>query len=347
MMPAGLDPKRTLVVVDLSGWLHKAWHVSVGILRADDTTGERYLKMASMVIGWLVALLSDPCPAMVAVAVDSVGETIRHKRTAMFDPDRRYKAGRIRKPADFYGTSNRILEIIAMHRVPILAAEQWEADDVFATVKAEAAKLGCYVVFLTIDKDIGQLVDDTTFLWDGTAKGGLVRAADIEARWQVPPSLLRDLLAVMGDNSDNIKGVPGLGLEKASAVLRHHGSLEKALQTRTIGPTPQEIKDAEKARAKAKKAGDEAALAEATTALEVLRTGRDIAAWTAVLQEHHETVTLACELVTLDAAAPILWDPDDLPVGGFDVEELREAYLSLGFGALAKEVRHAPKARYV
>ena len=334
MTPAGLDPKRTLVVVDLWWWLNKAFH-------ARGIEG-----MAACVVGWIVALLSDPAPAMVAVAVDSVGPTWRHKMTAMLDPDQRYKAGREPRPPEFYSIANRVLEIIALHRIPILAAEGWEADDVFGAVKQEAAGLGCYVVMLTADKDMGQLVDATTFMWDG--RDSLVGPSEIEAKWGVPPCLIRDLLAVMGDDSDNIKGVLGLGQVKAAAVLRLHDSLDAALAAPAgFGPSEATIKEAEKAKAKAKKSGDEAALKGATADLEGLRDVRNVAAWTAILQASRERVELARKLVTLDTAAPIAWNVEELPVGGFDEAELRTAYLALGFSALAREVRTYPKASFV
>ncbi len=328
--PVGLDSSRTLVIVDLSWWLARAFH-SRGVEG-----------MAPMVIGWLVRLLSDPLPWGVAVALDSVGPTWRHQRTAELEPDRRYKAGREPRPPEYYSVCNRIIDIIALHRIPLLCAEGWEADDCIAAAVPRALDAGLCPVILTEDKDLTQLCEDGCVLWDGEAK--VTGQPEVRTRWGVDPRQIRDLLAIMGDDGDNVRGVLGLGQVKAAALLRAFGSLERCLEVVPEPPTEEKIKAAEKHRTKAKKAGGDA-LEHAEADLAMLRRARDHASWLTKLKEARATVELARELITLDASAPILWEPEELPVGGFDEGELRQAYTALGFSALARDVKSWPKAK--
>jgi len=333
-----MQADRLLVIVDFSWWLNLAFRVA-------GVEG-----MAPIVIGRLVELLRGDVAACLAVALDSVGPTWRHDITEGLPREQAYKGTREPKPREFYALSNRLIDVVRMHRIPIFAAEGWEADDCFAAAVPHARAAGLEVAILTADKDLGQLVGDGVVLWDG---GERVRGpAEIFAEWYVEPALLGDLLAIVGDSSDNVRGVPGLGPVRAAELLLSYGDLETALALPPEPVSEQEIKAAEKVLAAAKRAaskpsatGAEHRAADvAKGALERLRERRNVARDLSLLQRHADDVRLARRLVQLDAAAPIEWNPSELPVGGYDVAAIRRAYLSLGFHNLASEVRTFPKA---
>lgn len=332
MIPPGIDPHGLLVVVDLSWWIHKAFALG-------GVDG-----MVSTVVGWLVRLLEEPAPPMLAVALDSVGPTWRHRRTEGFAPERQYKANRERKPREFHLQARRILEIIGMHQIPAFWAEGWEADDSIAAAVEQAQRAGLTTAILTADKDLGQLVRSGpagVYIWDGDAS---VRGpAEIEERWGVPPALLGDALAIIADKSDNLQGADGLGEKAAAAILRAHGSLAAAFAAETPDVRAQ-VKDFERrlAAAKRKKEPTETLAAE----LAAGRAVQHLAKATMRLQECRDAVELSRELIELDPQAPIAWDLDALPVGGFDGPRLSDVYANLGFTRLARVVRSTAKPRF-
>ncbi|HLM74467.1 MAG TPA: 5'-3' exonuclease H3TH domain-containing protein, partial [Polyangiaceae bacterium] len=177
------------------------------------------------------------------------------------------------------------------------------------------------------------------FLWDGAQR--LRGPAEIQAdkKHPVPPRLIPDFLAIVGDAGDNVRGVKGLGPVAAAAILKRYGSVQAALQVDLPSIDTAAIKNLEKEIARAKGAGVENRRAE----LHRLRAERDLGKWLAELQAHRADVELAKRLVTLDAGAPIVWNLKELAIGGYDVEAIRRAYRALGLKNLAEEVRFFPK----
>jgi DNA polymerase-1 len=330
MIPAGLSSHNLLVVVDFSWWLNRAYR----IVEIDG--------MASMVVKWFTDLLRGDAPAFLAAAVDSIGPTWRHELTEGLPEEQQYKGHRDPKPPEFYAVSRKILDIVKMHRIPIFYAEGYEADDCFAAAVYCARENGLVTVILSEDKDLGQLVFPDVFLWDGAGK--LRGPAEIEAnpKHPVPPRLIADLLAIVGDTGDNVRGVKGLGPVAAAAVLRRFGSLEAALASEPVGNGPvalAAIKSLEKEIARANGVGVDGRRAE----LARLRAERDVGKALAMIQAHRDEVLLAKRLVTLDADAPIRFDLRELAIGGYDVEAIRKAYRALGLKNIAEEVLYFPK----
>jgi 5'-3' exonuclease len=316
-------------VIDLSWWINQALHIG-GLESIMSTT-----------IGKLVALLRGETPSFLAVAADSVGPTWRHTLTDDMPEKWRYKGNREPRPTEYHAVCNRVFDVIRMHRIPILYAEGWEADDVMAAAKVRAQRDGLITAFLTLDKDIGQLVDETTFLWDGRQELRGPREIEANKKHPVPPHLIPDLLAIASDKGDNIPGVPDLGPIKAAAILRRYGSLAAALAATPDVVTEAQIKIAEKARATAKRAG--VGLETAHASLVALRERRDLAEWLQVLQANRVAAELGLRLTTLDAACPIAWDIRELAIGGYGADRIRRTYRALGFGSLAAEVETFPK----
>lgn len=329
-LPPGIDDGRgTLVIVDLSGWIHRGYH-----LHGIDG-------IVSHAVGCLVDLLTDPAPGCVAVALDCGGPTWRHQRTEGFDPARQYKAGRPPKPPEFYAQADQVTRIVTLHRIPLLWADGFEADDCIAAAVEKGRAEGLQVFILTEDKDLGQLVTaeaPAVSLWNGRDK--VSGPEEILARFGVFPEQLGDFLSIVGDSSDNVDGARGLGDKAAAEILAGFGTLAAALAVSP--PAVENPKPLEGELRKAKKRGGDAQIA-AEGQLAALRARNSLAKKLAVLHRDRDTVELARELVTLDPRAPIAWDREELPVGGFDVRALREVYQNLGFTRLAREIRPSRK----
>lgn len=333
MMPPGLAPERTFVIVDISWWMNQALHI--GGLES----------LLSTTIGKLANLLRGEVPWFIAVAADSVGPTWRHELTENMPREWQYKGNRDPKPIEYQHVCNRVFEVIRLHRIPILYVEGYEADDVIAAASTRAHEFGLTTAILSADKDLGQLLDDRTFLWDG--KDRLRGPVDFEQdkKHPVPPRLIADLLAIASDRGDNIPGVPDLGPTKAAAILRAYGSLYGALDATPEFVQDDAIKAAEKLYAKCKKEdpqGDRASSARLN--LEMLREKRDLAKWLVHLQKHRGAAELSFKLTTLDCNCPIAFNINELAIGGYDANAIRKTYRALGFSNLANDVTSFPKS---
>ncbi len=339
MIPPGMEGRKLLVIVDLSWWLSAAFH-------AQGVEG-----LFAIVTGWLAQLLTPPAPAMLAFAVDAARPGRRDVLTAHLEPGARYKANRPPRPPGYHDVARRVRELIAAHGIPLLYAEGEEADDTAATATRRALEeprlAGTTVVFCTEDKDWLQGVGERVIAWDG--EQGVMGPAEVEAcrKHPVPPHLLGDLLAITGDTSDGVAGVPGLGPTKAALLLRRLGGLSECLfaDALPLGPLEAEVKRIDKqrvkdARSRAIGLPDPWERPRFSAAQEV-----QVHKALALLQEHSEQVRLSRELVRLRLDAAIAWDPDALPVGGFDAARIRQVYKAVGYTRLAQEVPSFAKPR--
>ncbi len=328
------DP-GALVLVDWSSWLHKAWAL------AD-------VDMLPMLVGWLCSMLSYQ-PAHVAIALDSPGSTFRHRMQHPSDEGWRYKGDRPAKPETFFAICAKATQIAELHAIPCLWADGYEADDVIATACAKARAAGYRVWIATADKDLHQLVDATAGsglvvgTWDrsgmaddkSTPRGGTYRGPpEVRAKWGVEPAQLVDLLAIMGDSSDNIPGVEGLGPLRAAAILQRYGTLDAALaappwdEARFAG-VDAKIKFLAKPAKTIKEARVERAELMDRRACERDRVKLAAAA---------DVARFARDLTALDCDAPVDVPWEDIALGGYDVEALRARYAQIGFTAKAAQV---------
>ncbi|MBK7826650.1 DNA polymerase I [Nannocystis sp.] len=174
------------------------------------------------------ALRKEFAPEVFVAVFDHSGPTFRN---ALF-PD--YKAHRPPPPEDLIPQMPLVRGATTALGLPAIEAVNYEADDIIATYTMQAQKLGRRVVILSSDKDLMQLVDDGSetrppvLLYD-TMKQKLLGSAEVLEKWGVPPAQLGDLLALTGDSSDNIPGVPGIGPKTAAGLLAEFGSLEALL----------------------------------------------------------------------------------------------------------------------
>ncbi len=162
-------------------------------------------------------------PGYLFAAMDSKTKTFRHE---MY-PE--YKATRNKTPEDLHAQIPWICDILETLGVPVLQCDGYEADDVIATVAKKCSEQGRQCRILSGDKDLMQLVNDTTLILkpeSGAQTWKLTDSAGVEAEWGVPPSKLLDLLSLYGDTADNVPGVHGVGVKTASKLLTDYGDLD-------------------------------------------------------------------------------------------------------------------------
>ena len=163
----------------------------------------------------LINVLRDEQPTHIVVAFDVSRRSFRTERYA------EYKAGRSETPTDFKGQVSLVKEVLAALRIPVVEKEGYEADDVIATLAGQARDQGMEVLICTGDRDAFQLVgDDVTVLYPRKGVSDLARMdpAAVAAKYGVGPERYRDLAALVGETSDNLPGVPGVGAEDRRQV---------------------------------------------------------------------------------------------------------------------------------
>ena len=203
-----------LVLVDGSSYLYRAFHAFPPLTNsAGEPTGAMY-----GVLNMLKSLISQVQPSHIAVVFDAKGKTFRDE---MFE---QYKSHRPPMPDDLRKQIQPLHDIIRALGIPLLVIEGVEADDVIGTLAVAASKANQKVLISTGDKDMAQLVDNNIMLINTMNNTLLDREAVIE-KYGIPPELIIDYLALMGDSADNIPGVAGVGEKTALGLLQGIGSM--------------------------------------------------------------------------------------------------------------------------
>ncbi|AFU99502.1 DNA polymerase I [Simiduia agarivorans] len=204
-----------VVLVDGSSYLYRAFHALPPL------TNSKGMPTGAVkgVINMIRRLLKDYPGSPVVVVFDAKGKTFRDD---MF-PD--YKAQRPPMPDDLRPQVQPIHDIVRAMGLPLLVEEGVEADDVIGTYCQQATAAGIPVIVSTGDKDMAQLVNEHVTLVN-TMTDTVMDPAGVEAKFGLPPSLIIDFLALMGDKVDNIPGVPGVGEKTALGLLQGLGSLD-------------------------------------------------------------------------------------------------------------------------
>ncbi|RZU77112.1 DNA polymerase I [Micromonospora kangleipakensis] len=171
----------------------------------------------------LINVLRDEQPSHIVVAFDVSRRSFRTDRYA------EYKAGRSETPTDFKGQVSLVKEVLAALRIPVVEKEGYEADDVIATLACQARDQGMQVLITSGDRDAFQLVGDSvTVLYPRKGVSDLARMdpAAVEAKYGVGPQRYRDLAALVGETSDNLPGIPGVGPKTAAKWINTYGGVE-------------------------------------------------------------------------------------------------------------------------
>jgi DNA polymerase I len=213
-----LDVGR-LVLIDGSNWLFRAFYALPPLHNPQGQPTGAVYGMGNM----LKKLLKDYAPKRIAVVFDVSDKSFR---TDLY-PE--YKANRMETPEDLSSQIPAILEMIEAMGLPLLRVPDVEADDVIGTLTAQARARGEEVLIVTADKDMAQLVDERVALLD-TMKNRKLDPAGVEEKFGVPPARIIDYLALMGDSSDNIPGVPGVGEKTAAKLIKEYGTLDALVE---------------------------------------------------------------------------------------------------------------------
>lgn len=210
-----MDSTPPIVLVDGSSYVYRAFHALPPLTNSrGQATGA-----VKGVINMLRRLLKDYPESPVAVVFDAKGKTFRDEIFAQ------YKAQRPPMPDELREQIEPIHGIVKAMGLPFLCVEGVEADDVIGTLARQASEQGRDVVISTGDKDMAQLVDGHTTLVN-TMTDTVMDEAGVEQKFGIPPGLIIDFLALMGDKVDNIPGVPGVGEKTALGLLQGLGGLD-------------------------------------------------------------------------------------------------------------------------
>jgi len=250
---------------------------------------------------FLNEILRKEQPHYIGVAFDPKGGNFRHQLYA------EYKANRSETPEDIILATPYIKQILEAMRIPVLEIPGYEADDVIGTLSVKAAHEGFEVYMVTPDKDYGQLVQPHVHIYKQRKSGEgieIVNMAKIEENYGVDqPKLIADVLALWGDASDNIPGVPGIGEKGAVKLICQYGDIENIIAH------VDEIKG---------------------------RQGENIKA-------NIDQLRLAKTLATIDCDVPIAFEPEKLIMEDPDCDALAEVYRELNFTSFLRELEQTGK----
>ncbi len=216
------EPKkgeRTLFLIDGSSYIYRAYHAIRSLSTRSGFPTNAIFGFANM----LLKVLRDYQPTYAAMVLDSPGPTFRHE----IFPE--YKANRPPMPEDLALQLARIDDVINAFRVPAIRMPGMEADDIIATMAHRFAGNVDKVVIVSSDKDLMQLVTDRVVMLD-TMKDRWVDEAGVCSKFGVPPGQVVQVQALMGDPSDNIPGLPGVGPKTASKLIARFGTVEGLLE---------------------------------------------------------------------------------------------------------------------
>ena len=211
--------ENPFILVDGSSYLYRAYHAFPPLTNSKgEPTGAMY-----GVLNMLRSLIIQYKPSHVAVVFDAKGKTFRDE---LYEE---YKSNRPPMPDDLREQIEPLHEMVQAMGLPLLSITGVEADDVIGTLALKAAAEGKNVLISTGDKDMAQLVTPNVTLIN-TMTNVILGPDEVKEKYGVPPELIIDFLALMGDSSDNIPGVPGVGEKTALGLLQGIGSLNQIYQ---------------------------------------------------------------------------------------------------------------------
>jgi DNA polymerase-1 len=287
------DQPGLLLLFDGHALVHRAYHAmpALSVQKTGEPTGAVF-GVASM----LLRILSDYRPSYLAFAFDRAAPTFRHLEYAD------YKANRLPGDPDLRAQFPRVKELVSAFGIPIYEVDGYEADDLIGTLSKQARERGIPVIIVTGDQDTFQLVDEHVSVL--TSRKGftdtvLYDVAAIRERFGVEPWQIPDLKALVGDSSDNIKGVPGIGEKTAARLLQRYGTVEELLA---------HLEEVEPARVREQ--------------LAALR----------------EQILFSKRLATIARDAPVTLDLEAARVGRLDRERLTSLFRTLEFRTLLPRI---------
>jgi DNA polymerase-1 len=283
-----------IYLIDGSSQMYRAYHAPIrtaegGLLR---NAQGRPTNAVYVFVTMLRKLLNEFHPEYIAASFDLPGRTFRD------DLAEDYKANRTPMPDELAGQIPMVHGACEALGVPILTSERYEADDVIGTLAEKATAAGFDVAIVTGDKDFYQLVRDGIRVFNPRDEGTWYDAAGVKEKFGVAPEQVVDVLALMGDTIDNIKGVPGIGEKGARDLIATYGSVENLIAHAAEIPQKR---------------------------------------YREPLIAHSESARQSRELARIRTDVPVAFDPDALRYRGATRERCFEIFNELGFRTLVTE----------
>ena len=287
-----MNNRKKFILVDGQGLLYRAFYA----LPQLTTT---YGQVVNAIYGFtmiLIRLLEEEKPEYIVITFDTPVPTFRHKK---FEE---YKAHRKKMPDELISQIPLINEIINNYNIAICSKEGYEADDVIGTIAREAEKRNCDTIIVTGDKDAFQLISPHTKIMTtikGVTEVKIYDEEEIKRKFGVGSEKIVDILALKGDSSDNIPGVPGIGEKTAIALIKEFGSLENILNN-TDKISKKSLRE--------------------------------------VIREYEDQIKMSKMLATIIREVPIKYDFDSFKVKSPNYEELWKIFKKLEFKNLLKKI---------
>ncbi|NBB76209.1 MAG: DNA polymerase I, partial [Bacteroidetes bacterium] len=282
---------ETIYVIDGSAYIYRAYHAIAPLTNSKGLPTNAVYGFVNM----LRKLINEKRPEYVCVAFDSRGPVFRHELYSD------YKANRPPMPEDLVPQIPYIKSLINGFNIVLLEEQQYEADDIIASLAVQMGEKGHDVVIVSGDKDLLQLVTDKVVMWD-PMKDQKMTPEIVEEKYGVRITQLLDYFALIGDSSDNVPGVPGIGPKTATRLISEYGSLDGIYES---------IDSMKKSKMKER------------------------------LIEHRDGAYLSRELIRLREDLKIAETIEDLRYRQSDDGVLSELYKELEFTSLLQEVRVA------
>ena len=253
-------------------------------------------------VTFLNKILEQEKPDYIAVVFDTSEPTFRHKQYAA------YKATRQKMPEDMSAQLGLLKDVVRAYNIPVIEQPGYEADDVIGTLAKKAEKENVHTFLVTSDKDFMQLVSDRVKLYKPGKQGTdveIIGREEVKEKFGVGPERVIDVLALIGDTSDNIPGVPGIGEKTAIPLIQQHGTLEQLLS---------EVASISQKGVRRK------------------------------LETHRDKAELSKRLVTIDVNVPVAVDFHELRSSEKDTAKLTQLFERLEFKSLVQKLKQSKRA---
>jgi DNA polymerase-1 len=211
-----MSAKEPVYLIDGSAYFYRAYHAIAPLTTKNGLPTHAAYGFTNI----LLRVIREKSPQYLAVAFDARGPNFRHEKY----PD--YKANRPPMPDDLAVQIPYIKKIVEAHNIHTMEEQGVEADDLIASAACKLAAAGYNIVVVSGDKDLLQLVGEDIIVWD-PMKDAVMDPEGVRKKYNVTPDRLLDLFALMGDKSDNIPGVPGIGPKSAEKLINEFGSLDE------------------------------------------------------------------------------------------------------------------------
>ncbi len=215
-----MTERKTVYLLDSTAQIYRAYYAVRGLTSSTGMPTNAVFGFTNV----LNRLIKKYRPELLGAAFDVSGPTFRHE---MYE---QYKANRPEMPDDLKPQIPYIMKICEYFNIPVICHNGFEADDIIGTLAKKAEAEGYNVIIVSPDKDLLQLVTDNTWVMNPSKDDRIFKPADVEEVFGVKPEGVVDVLAIWGDSSDNIPGVPGIGEKGAKQIIGEFGSIENALK---------------------------------------------------------------------------------------------------------------------